>query len=459
MFKKTSTEAMSGVEKRSAMALASVYAIRMFGLFTLLPVLSLFGRDLPQATPLLIGLAIGIYGFTQALLQIPLGMLSDRWGRKRVITLGLLVFTLGSFYASVTNDIYDLIIARALQGAGAIAAVIMALVADLSREQQRTKMMAFVGASIGGSFILALVAGPVLAAWVGVPGLFQIITLSGLVGILLIWFAVPAEPAVAVTPRKVRLVSVLADTELFRLNSGIFVLHLLLTAAFLVVPLMLQDQLGLAKADHSWVYLGVMLASFVVMVPLIIIAERQHRHKQIILVAAGLMLIALLVLGTLPVNLLIFLALLWIFFIGFNVLEASLPSWVSKRAPGEHRGVTMGVYATFQFLGAFVGGAAGGYMYGQGGAQAVFIMGAVLISVWFVVAFGLKSPKKLQQQTVNIQRFDGEPDTLITRRFLDIPGVRRVVLAKQDGVAYLAVDDELDPQYLQQLELNQQGNA
>ena len=233
----TSAVRMSGQEKRSAAALALIYAIRMFGLFTLLPVLSLYGRELLESTPVLVGLAIGIYGLTQAFLQIPLGILSDHWGRKRVISLGLCLFMAGSAYAALTTGIYDLILARALQGAGAVAAVVMALAADLSREQHRTKMMASIGASIGASFILALIIGPLISTWLGVPGLFWMITSLGALALVILWLVVPAEPAVQFSQVKISLWSIFKDSDLMRLNLGILVLHLLLTASFFVIPL------------------------------------------------------------------------------------------------------------------------------------------------------------------------------------------------------------------------------
>lgn len=387
---------MNQLEQRSAYGLAGIYGFRMLGLFLILPVFALYAEDLGHATPLLVGLAIGIYGLTQAVLQIPFGFLSDRIGRKPVIVGGLLLFALGSVIAATADDIWLIIIGRAIQGSGAIAAAIMALLADLTRESQRTKAMAMVGITIGMSFALALISGPLLHHWMGMSGIFWLTAALAVLGILILMLVVPtpvhssvhgdAEPVPAMFRR------VLGNVDLLRLDLGIFTLHLTLTSLFLSIPLALRD-VGLPVQQHTYLYLPVMLIAMIIMVPLIIMAEKRGRMKPVFLGAIGLLVLT-------QIGFYFSLHSFWgmalcmaLFFVGFNVLEATLPSLVSKTSPREAKGTAMGVYTTSQFAGAFCGGLAGGWIHTEFGLAAVYLMGALACSVWLLLASGMRVTK------------------------------------------------------------------
>ena len=354
---------MTSAEQRAAGSLAAVFAFRMLGLFMVLPVLATYGGSLPGATPLLIGVAIGAYGLTQACLQIPFGMLSDRIGRKPVIIGGLLLFALGGLVAAQAESMQGIIVGRVIQGAGAIAAAVMALVADLTREQHRTKAMAMIGMSIGVSLAVAMVAGPVIAARSGLEGVFYSTTGLALVGMLLVIWVVPA-PQQALRHREAGVVRSaflpsLRNKDLLRLNYGIAVLHAILMASFVAIPLALQEQAGLPREEHWWVYLSALLLSFFAMVPFIIYAERQRQIKRVVLGAIALLALVQPVMwlgmGSLPW----LVAAIVLFFVGFNLLEATLPSLLSKIAPAGGKGTAMGVYSTSQFAGAALGGVIG----------------------------------------------------------------------------------------------------
>ncbi|MFC6634540.1 MFS transporter [Microbulbifer taiwanensis] len=373
---------MNATERRALAGLASLYVFRMLGLFMVLPVLSVYGADYRGSTPALLGLALGAYGLSQALLQIPLGMLSDRWGRKPVIYMGLAIFALGSLVAAVSESVYGLIAGRVLQGCGAIAAATMALVADLTRTEKRGIAMAIIGAAIGVAFMLAVMLGPLLAGIGGLPAIFWLTMALALLGILLVWRLVPTPQA----ERKPALYrggfrSLLHGGEIWQLVSGVFFSHLLLTALFVPLPLALVDKLGLPADEHWKLYGPLMLGAFLVMLPLMRIAERSGRVP----LAMGL---ALLGLGTGSVALLpggsgtVLVLLLTIFFVAFNLLEALLPAQLTRAAPAQARGAATGIYATLQFLGAFFGGSLGGYLFGLGGAAAVASLGFAVLILW-----------------------------------------------------------------------------
>ena len=376
---------MNSLERRSVAALASVYAMRMLGLFMVMPVFVLLGSDLDGATPALIGLAIGAYGLSQALLQIPFGMLSDRVGRKRMIYIGLVLFAAGSLLAASTDSIYVVIAGRILQGAGAIASVLMALLSDLTREEERTKAMATVGISIGLSFSVSLVLGPLLGSVSGLSGIFYATAVLALVAIMIVNRVVPTphehKSSADTHPARAMLQTVLSDGRLLRLDFGIFALHLVLTAMFLVFPTLLQDRLGLPASSHWWFYLTVMVASFFAMVPFIIVGEKKRRMKPVFCGAIALLALSTACVGALGGGLAMAWGVLFFFFMAFNLLEASLPSLVSKESPAAAKGTAMGVYSTSQFFGAFLGGAVGGILLEQLGLQGVlwFMVGALLI--------------------------------------------------------------------------------
>jgi len=382
-------------ERHAVSGLAGIFALRLLGLFLILPVFALYAEHLQGQTPFLVGLALGIYGLTQGLLQIPYGMISDRLGRKPVIVAGLLVFAAGSVIAALADSIYGVLLGRALQGAGAISAVVVAMIADLTRAEVRSKAMALVGMTVGASFVLALILGPVLNnAW-GVPGLFWLtaVLAMGGIGVVSWWVPSPARRQIHsaddLKPRQ--LLKVLGNVRLLRLDVGIFILHCVLTAVFVVVPMALVKHAGFPLHQHWEAYLPVMLLSAVFMFPLILLAERK---RQLRLVFAGAVLLLALSQGLLREgyqSLGVILIGLFLFFTAFNVLEAMLPSLISKIAPRHAKGTALGVYSSFQFMGAFVGGAVGGWLYGRYGIPTVFLFNAVLLAVWFLVAVTMRS--------------------------------------------------------------------
>ena len=447
MREKTVTQ-MTASEKRAVLGLAGVYGFRMLGLFLILPVFALFAERLPGATPLLTGLAVGIYGLTQAALQIPFGLLSDRIGRKPVIFGGLLLFALGSVIAASAQDVWMVIFGRAVQGSGAIAAAVMALAADLTREENRTKAMASIGITIGMSFMIAMMAGPVLGRLIGVSGIFWLTAVLALIGIAVVALVVPTPTRSSVhrdaetVPAMFR--RVLSDRDLLRLDFGIFSLHLMLTALFLAVPLILRD-LGLEPLQHSYLYLPVMLGSIAAMVPFIILAEKRGLMKPVFLGAVASLALAQLALGVFAADFWGFVAALALFFTAFNLLEATLPSLVSKVAPVDAKGTAMGVYSTSQFAGAFVGGLLGGWVHQQFGLGAVFQAGTLVGVVWLLLASGMRKPGRYASRLVNfgVMEPDGAGD--LAERLRGVTGVVEAVVVADEGVAYLKVDrDRLD---------------
>lgn len=428
---------------RATVGLAGVYGVRMLGLFLILPVFALFAEGLPDATPFLTGLAVGIYGLTQAALQIPFGLLSDRIGRKPVIFGGLLLFALGSAIAGSADDVWLVIIGRAVQGAGAISAAVMALAADLTREENRTKAMATIGMTIGLSFMLALLAGPLLGRLIGVSGIFWLTAVLALVAIALVALVVPT-PTRSRTHRDAEAVPamfrrVFSFSDLWRLDLGIFSLHLILTALFLSIPLVLRD-LGLAPVQHSTLYLPVMLISLVAMVPFVIIAEKRGMMKQVLLGAVAALSLGQFALGMFADEFWGFVGALLVFFTAINLLEAMMPSLVSKVAPVDAKGTAMGVYSTSQFAGAFVGGLVGGTVHQHFGVTAVFEAGALVALIWLLVASGMRKPGRYSSRLVNLDSVDDGGD--LVDRLLRVPGVVEAVVVADEGVAYLKVDRE-----------------
>lgn len=384
-------------EVRAVSSLALLYVIRMLGLFMVLPVLMLSGSQYTGSSPTSLGLALGIYGLTQAVFQVPLGYLSDVLGRKPVIALGLIIFMIGSVIAAYSESVTGLIFGRALQGSGAIASAIMALVADLTREESRTKAMAAIGASIGLSFTLAIILGPVISAYGGIDAIFTVSAGLALLGIFILVFIVPtpAGRSEAANQRKVvpaLLWGSLANPTLLRLDFGIFCLHAVLMGVFVAIPSMISSSLGLSADKHWWVYLSVLLSSFIFMVPIMMLAERKKKAQLVFVLAIVSLAVSLLTMYFSHVIAAIFVMALFVFFTAFNYLEASLPSQVSKEAPEASKGTALGVYSTAQFLGAFVGGVGGGWLFGAFGAPSVFLVSAGLVVLWFgMTCLGLRS--------------------------------------------------------------------
>jgi MFS family permease len=407
-----------------------------------LPVLAIYGQQLPGgATPFLIGVALGIDGLAQACLQIPFGLLSDRFGRKKVIYVGLLLFALGSFIAAGADDIVVIILGRLVQGTGAIAAAVIALTADLTREENRAKSMAAIGMSIGATFGLSLVAGPALAHIIGVSGLFAMTGILALLAILVVKFAVP-NPVISrvhadaeTVPEQVT--SVLKNTELQRLDFGIFSLHAAMRGLFVVVPLVLLEVGGMTVESHWKVYLPVLLISFVAVVPVIIMAETKGKLKQVFCGAVALLLASTLLMAVFIHHFTGVVLALFLFFLAFNLLEATLPSLVSKIAPAGSKGTAIGVYNSFQFFGLFLGGALGGFLAQHVGNAAVFVFAAGLCFAWLLLALSMQAPPPVRTYMMAVGDIDEAEALTLSAALSRIDGVVEAIVISGQGVAYL----------------------
>ena len=377
---------------RATVSLAGIFALRMLGLFMIMPVFTVYAKTIPGGdNVLLVGIALGAYGVTQSLLYIFYGWASDKLGRKPVIATGLLIFALGSFVAAMAHDMTWIIVGRVIQGMGAISSAIIAFIADLTEEAHRTKAMAMVGGSIGISFAVAIVGAPIVYQWVGMNGLFALVGVLSLIAVGVVLWIVPDAPK----PVHVRapFAEVLHNVELLRLNFGVLVLHATQTALFLVVPRVLVEG-GLPVASHWKIYLPVMGLSFVMMVPAIIAAEKRGKMKPVLCGAIALILIGQLLLAMAPHTILSVAAILFVYFLGFNILEASQPSLVSKLAPGTRKGAAAGVYNTTQSIGLALGGVVGGWLMKSVSQDAVFFACSGLVFAWLIIAANMKAPRK-----------------------------------------------------------------
>ena len=435
---------MSPAERRASVGLASVYGLRMLGLFIILPVFALFAEHLPGGdNKLLIGLALGAYGLTQAILQIPAGWLSDRYGRKPIIYAGLVLFAVGSLIAAMADDIYWVIVGRVIQGAGAINAAVMALAADLTREEHRTKAMAMIGITIGITFAISMVLSPVLYQLIGVPGIFMLTGVLAIGAILVVIYIIP-NPVITRFHSESEASgkwfgAVLRNKDLLRLDFGIFALHAILMSVFMQVPFLLQAN-GLEGAQHWQVYLPVMLLAFGLMVPPIIIAEKKGKMKQVFVGS-----IALAAIGQL--SLLFFHSSVWsvavsllFFFTAFNVLEATLPSLISKVAPLAAKGTAMGVYSSVQFLGAFFGAAIGGLLMQYFGGNSVFIFAIGLLLMWLLVASSMQPPGKVRTKMYPLPEMSVAAGATLQQRLAQLQGVREVMVVSAECMACLKVE-------------------
>ena len=439
---------MNPQELRSVMALAGVFGLRMLGLFLILPVFALYADTLKGNTALLTGLAIGAYGLTQAIFQIPFGLLSDKLGRKPVIAAGLLIFAVGSVVAALSDTITGVIVGRALQGMGAIAAAVIALVSDLTREEQRTKAMAMIGMTIGFSFFVALMLGPLLDRSIGVPGIFWLTAVLAMAAIGIVYLVVPdpvsSHAQITRDPLKKQFSGILKDHHLLRLDWGIFSLHLVLTALFVAMPITLVTELGIDRHTHWQVYLPVILLSVVGMLPMVFLTTRKKFIPRIFIVGIVLMLTSELLLltgsqGSIPVF--IFGMLLW--FTGFNVLEALMPSLVSRLAPVTNKGAAIGVYNSAEFFGAFLGGVLGGLIMGIYGGQGVYLMSAVVLLVWLVIMLPAKPPKLLDTEVIRLStQMTADIDNIV-QKLGNVAGVAEAIVVADQDVIYLKVDREV----------------
>jgi MFS family permease len=453
---------MTPTEVRATMSLASIYGLRMFGMFSILPIFAIYASTLPdKPSSLMIGLALGAYGLTQALFQLPFGMASDKFGRKPVIYLGLAIFAVGSMVAALAPNIEAIILGRVIQGAGAVSAVVTALLADLTRDEHRTKAMATIGATIGVAFALSLVGGPLLNQWIGVPGIFAVTGLLTLAAIAVVKFVVP-EPVhshyhsdASAAPAKLK--DVLKNTQLLRLNYGIFALHAAQMAMFVVVPFAINKSSHMEVDQHWHIYLPVLIASFVFMVPAIIYAEKQSKMKQVFVGAISLMLFAQLMFSASIQNFWGIIASLTLYFIAFNILEASLPSIISKIAPAAAKGTAMGVYNTSQSLGVFTGGALGGYLSHAFGFASVFIFCSVMMLIWVVMAYSMQSPPAVRTKMYTMAEtavdMSVESALALKSELAKLVGVIEVAVLPQEQTVILKLDKSHDWDEAQVLKL------
>lgn len=434
---------MTTGERRAAGSLAAIFGLRMLGMFLILPVFALYAKGLTHDHTL-IGLALGMYGLTQAVLMIPFGMASDRFGRKPVILLGLAIFAVGCFVAAAAESIEVIILGRALQGMGAISAAVTALLADLTREEKRTQAMAMIGSTIGLAFAFSLAIAPLLYQWIGVPGMFALTGVLTLVAIPVVKFITPDPGKTAfhsdAETNPARLRDVLKNTELLRLDWGIFALHAAQMAMFTVVPFALRgDGDGLEVGRHWQVYLPVVLISFAFMVPAILYGEKGGRMKPVFLGAVTLLLAAQVVLGLSMNHFWGVVSALLLFFIAFNVLEASLPSLISKVAPPEAKGTAMGVYNTAQAIGLFFGGAVGGWLAQHVGYSAVFVFCAALTVVWLVLGASMTPPPRVKTQMFHIGTLAAGEAERLAKRLAVFAGVEAVTVLPDEGMVMLKV--------------------
>ncbi|GAA5138056.1 MFS transporter [Thalassotalea piscium] len=441
-----SASGLNSIEKKAAFSLAAVFGLRMLGLFMILPVFAIYGQELIGYSPIWIGLAIGAYGLTQALLQIPMGILSDKFGRKPIILIGLLVFLLGSVVAALSDTIYGVVFGRALQGMGAIASAVLALAADLSREEQRPKVMATIGMFIGLSFTFAMVLGPIVAESFGLSGLFWFTAALTLGAMFMIQYMVPYSVNKAPRGDSVALpkqiTSLAKDPQLLRLNIGVFTLHMALTACFVTLPKQFVNA-GLALDQHWQLYLPTLLGSFFLMVPFMIMAIKKQKEIQMFSASILLLAFSLALMWYLPSTIINLVVVVVMFFTAFNYLEATMPSILSRLAPAGVKGSVMGIYSSSQFFGAFCGGLFGGVIASAFNEQAIFLVMSAICLVWFFIAFGLKPLKKSKNYSFTTSIRSEEQAEQVAEQLINMPGVIEAILVHNESVAYLKVDDTL----------------
>lgn len=439
-----SSTKMNSLERRSIISLTSIMSMRMIGLFMVLPLFSLYASQLAGASATLVGMAMGVYGLSQALFQIPFGSLSDRLGRKPIITLGLCIFIAGSIIAGMAHSITCMMIGRALQGAGAVGSTILAMMADLTREEQRTKSMAIAGISIGFSFSVAMFLGPVLTKWLPIHYLFYLAACFGFCALMILHRYVPTPRHIGwhrdMEPEWSSFLKLLLHPELAKLNSGIFILHAIFTATFIVIPISLLHFAGL-KADHQWVmYLPTLLVAFLIALSLIALAERQQQLKLYFLGGIAALIISELCLWQAGGNILLNALGLCLFFSAFSLLEAFLPSLVSRTAPAARKGSALGLYSCAQFLGIFVGGVLGGWLYGKYHFWGVYLFCVILGLIWFALAFLMQPPRYLVTYLLRLSPSQQQRWDTIAAAMRTISGIVEVTFIAEDQMAYLKIE-------------------
>lgn len=434
-------------ERSAVFSLSLIMAFRMLGLFMILPVFSAYASHMAGSTSFLVGLALGIYGLTQACLQLPFGMLSDKIGRKPIICTGLLLFAAGSVIAALSHNIDGIILGRAIQGAGAIGSTCIALVADLTRDENRSKAMAFMGLTIGTAFTLALVIGPIINTWFSLNGIFWATAIFAGISLILLFTSIPTPARLTIhadtetIPK--RLKAILTNGELLRLDIGVACSHAILTATFVAIPILFTHILNLHEWGQIVLYLVVMLLSFIAMVPFIIIAEKKRKMKSTFAGAVLIMAVTQLLLLFFHMNIIVIGVLLFAFFTAFTLLEASLPSLVSKIAPIRNKGTATGVYSTSQFFGIFVGGALGGWLYGQYQLNGIFIFGAVVGFIWFLIAMTMKQPPYQSTMIFGLTPEILKNQQQLYHNLMGVNGVGEVAFMSDDNLIYIKADKQI----------------
>lgn len=440
-----SNQSLNSLEKRAAVSLASVFAFRMLGLFMLMPVLAIYGQSYDYVSPMWIGLAIGAYGLTQALLQIPMGWLSDKFGRKPIIIFGLVIFALGSVVAATAESIYWVTVGRALQGMGAIASALLALASDLSRDEQRPKVMAVIGMCIGLSFAVAMLLGPMVAAAFGIAGVFWLTAALALFGIFIILFVVPSAvqraPKGDTVPSLRAIRQLIRHPELLRLDIGVMLLHLTLTTLFVVLPGQLIAD-GLAAQKHWQLYIPVLLLSFVLMAPMMVMAIKKQKEKEAFIGS-----IILLTLSSISLMLFVDSAMgiavcMLFYFIAFNFLESTMPALVTRLSPASQKGSAMGVFSSGQFFGAFLGGLLGGFIAQQGNEHGVFAAVACVGVIWLLIAWHMQIPPKSKIISLEVSLLNDEQAEDIADKLVMLPGVLEATVVTDENRSYLKIEDK-----------------
>jgi MFS family permease len=439
-----SSSKLTPVERRAIVSLSAIMSLRMIGLFMVLPVFTLYAQQLQGATPLLIGVAVGIYGLFQAVCQIPFGVLSDRIGRKRIILIGLLIFIAGSLIAGFSHSITLMIIGRTLQGVGAIGSTILAMMADLTREENRTTSMAIAGITLGFSFSLAMLLGPLLLKWLNVSDLFFLAAGFGVVAIYILYRAVPTPSVESwhrdTEPELRAFLALLVSPELAKLNIGIFILHAIFTASFIVIPISLHEFIGLPSNEQWKLYLPILFVAFIFVMFCIGIAERKQQLKPFFLGSILILGLSEIILWLTPSSFMLTAIGLSAFFAGFSLLEAFLPSLISRTAPVARKGSALGIYSCAQFFGIFVGGVLGGWLFGQYSYSGVYLFCLTLSLFWLALSALMQPPRYLITQMLRLLPAQQHDWDNIASKLHVIPGMVEVTFIAEDGVAYLKME-------------------